>query len=701
MRLFILYIWFLTINLSLFSKDIIYNQKAVDSLEHDLEISKAKAETYFKLFELHNEVSQKKSIEYLKNAIEYSEKEGNSKIYYISCHNLGDIYSNDGDYEEALKYLDFSLKSAKAIKADTLISKTLNDIGFVYEKKSDYEIALDYYNQALKINEEINFRKGISENYNNIGMIYSNWGKFYDAISYLKQVVKIDSTDNRISELPIGYNNIGFCYYHLDSLEIALYYYYKAIKIDSIANNSKNISNYINNIGLVYYKKGKIDTAIIYFTSAMKISKAQNQMKEAALYLTNIAAIYALVQNDTTKSIKYLEEAYIISKKYNYGSIISSIYKIYYKIYSKNGDYKKALDYYKSYKNIRDSIFTEESQNSLMHYKVKYQTEKKEKEIEILKKDDEVNNLQIKKQRITIFSILIGVLLLFILIIYIYKAYKNKQKAYSEINKQKDEISEQNEELNQQNEEILAQRDEIETQKNVLEAQHGQITDSIIYAKNIQQALLPPIEIIEKILPEHFIINLPRDIVSGDFYWAKEVNDKLIIAVADCTGHGVPGAFMSMLGTAFLTEIVSKDRIIKPSIILDELKTQIVKSLHQTSDDFSSKDGMDIVICTIDYKAKKLEFAGAYNPLIIINNNQFTEIKGDKMPIGIYKYGKSFFTNHSIDCSFPKVVESTFTPLTNLLSIILNFLPLEGIGPLTVASGLSELFVVFGNVTMF
>ena len=177
--------------------------------------------------------------------------------------------------------------------------------------------------------------------------------------------------------------------------------------------------------------------------------------------------------------------------------------------------------------------------------------------------------------------------------------------------------------------EILRQRDEI--------------TDSFIYSTHIQNALLPSCEYIKQILPNTFIFYKPKEIIGGDFYWVYKQKDKIIIAVADCTGHGVPGALMSMIGITFLNEIIINKQITDPADILDRLRIRVIKALHQSEDDESSKDGMDISLCVINTQLKVLEYAGANNPLLITKKNEFTELSPDKMPISIHRMnGKQF-----------------------------------------------------------
>jgi phosphoserine phosphatase RsbU/P len=184
------------------------------------------------------------------------------------------------------------------------------------------------------------------------------------------------------------------------------------------------------------------------------------------------------------------------------------------------------------------------------------------------------------------------------------------------------------------------------TQK--IEAQNKDITSSIQYASRIQHALLPTNEELKKYLPSNFILSKPRDIVSGDYYWLASKDDKIIIAVSDCTGHGVPGAFMSILGVSFLNEIVSKAVTVRANEILNQLTGQVIKSLHQTGKYDEARDGMEMAICILDYKRAKLQFSGAFRPLYHIHNQELIEYKGDSMPIGIYEKEDQSFTNTEI-----------------------------------------------------
>jgi len=224
----------------------------------------------------------------------------------------------------------------------------------------------------------------------------------------------------------------------------------------------------------------------------------------------------------------------------------------------------------------------------------------------------------------------------------------------AEIEQQKEELKYQRDEIQQhhtvtlqQNEEIIAQRDEIQQHHNIVLKQKDEITQSINYARRIQTAVLPPTTILDNYFDDHFIINLPRDVVSGDFYWIKQKANKLVVTVADCTGHGVPGAFLSMLGSAYLNEIVSNADDLQANKIMNALRINIIDTLHVTEKSLN-KDGMDMALCVFDFDKKEIQFAGAYNPIYIVRNKELIDISGDKMPVGHHRKKDIDFTNQTI-----------------------------------------------------
>jgi serine phosphatase RsbU (regulator of sigma subunit) len=215
---------------------------------------------------------------------------------------------------------------------------------------------------------------------------------------------------------------------------------------------------------------------------------------------------------------------------------------------------------------IKDEIFSEKSQKIITEMQTKYETDKKEQENKLLKNEAELKESVIQRQRLMIIAAIVGAILILMVALLMFKMFRDKQRA-----------------------------NQILEEKNLLiTKQKQEITDSIKYASRIQKAVLPSSNLISDSLPEHFVLFMPRDIVSGDFYWITRLNDKIILVAADCTGHGVPGAFMSMLGVSFLYEIVKKENVLQPSEILNHLMNHIKTTLSQTGKFDEQKDGMDI-----------------------------------------------------------------------------------------------------------
>ena len=291
-----------------------------------------------------------------------------------------------------------------------------------------------------------------------------------------------------------------------------------------------------------------------------------------------------------------------------------------------------------------------------------------EQQLENAQKQLLLQEARIKSQKIIIYSSFVLLLILLVSLIFVFAQFKAKKKAYALLERQNAEIQQKNEEITAQRDEIEAQRNLLGEQKTTIEAILVSLTDSINYAERIQIAMLPDNQVLNNVFKENFILDKPRDVVSGDFYYFKQIEDYFILAVADCTGHGVPGAFMSMLGIAFLNELVdrySDASKIQTSEIVNHLREKIISSLKQSGNEGEQQDGMDIAICSIDLNTATLEFSGANNALYLMRgkasfnevefagqvpnfqileaqNSVLIEIKPDKMPVGIYTRMENF-----------------------------------------------------------
>ncbi len=599
---------------------------------------------------------------YYKNALKYYNK--SLKIYQKlknkdgeagALGNIGVIYKYWGNTEKALenynKALDI-LKQSNNLKGSAGI---LVNIGDILKNNSEYKSAIKKYQEAQILYDSINNKFGVANAVNNIGIVYYEWENYDKAIEYFNNSLKLNNEIGNKRGLVDAQSNIGLIYMDKENYDKALEYFKTALSISLEINKTKAVSNCYNNMGMIYIQKDDYLKAIECYEKSLAIEKKSENKKGISGAMRNIGELHLSLGN-YTQAKKYLNNSLELAIEFNIVNLQIKNFLSLYKLYKKMGNPNKALECFETFYALSDSVFSAEKHKQFNELQTKYETEKKEQQIKEQQITIEKEIAESDKKAAQRNIVVLGLGLMTILVFVIFRSYKRKKKDNALLVEQKIEISEKNEELNQQNEEIAAQRDEIEHQRNFVVSQRDKIaeqklkiTDSIKYASRIQAAIMPPVDVLKDILPNYFILNKPRDIVSGDFYWVGKKDNHLIIAVADCTGHGVPGAFMSMLGIAFLNEIVNKSRIHNAAEILNRLKKQVIFSLHQTGSETEAKDGMDIAVCLIDLNKKIISFAGANNPLYLIRNNELIEVKGDKMPVGIRVRAKNEFTDNEIE----------------------------------------------------
>ena len=403
-----------------------------------------------------------------------------------------------------------------------------------------------------------------------------------------------------------------------------------------------------------------IINGVNYYNKSLDIRYQIGDKEGQSSVLGNIAALNVKLKQYNL-AVENANKSFSIAKEINVLPWQLTAYEVLSKTYDSIKNYKKAYEYQKLFKILNDSMFSIESNQQIKGMEAKYQNDKKQKEIELLNKDKQLQETEIKQQIIVKYAFVIGFTLMILLVSFVYRNYRNKKKANVLLKQQNIEISQQKEEISTQRDEIEAQRDLVTHQKEHIEIIHKAVTDSINYAKRIQEAVLPVSESARSVLGEHFILFKPKDVVSGDFYWTTKVNNWLIVTVADCTGHGVPGAFMSMLGISFLNEIVRKQEVTQANQVLNELRKEVINALQQRGKTGEQKDGMDISLLVVNTETNECQWAGANNPLYIVRGGQnpqgltkpellqnlegLEEIKGDKMPIAIHLV-MSDFTNH-------------------------------------------------------
>jgi serine phosphatase RsbU (regulator of sigma subunit) len=365
--------------------------------------------------------------------------------------------------------------------------------------------------------------------------------------------------------------------------------------------------------------------------------------------LGNIGSIYTSLkkykeaENYLLQALAIADSIVILKEKMHFEISLSELY-------SQTGKDKKAFEHFKNYIEARDTLINQDKSREIMNFEFakKEAATKAEQE-----KKDVLAAAESRKQKIIIWSVISGLLLVIFFTGFIFRSLRITRKQKNIIESQKIKVDETNEELHKQNEEILAQRNEIENQKHLIEVHQKEIVDSITYAKRIQDAILPPIELIKQKLPNSFVLYKPKDIIAGDFYWMEEINNTLFVAVADCTGHGVPGAMVSVVCSNALNRAVKEFDLTDTGKILDKITDLVLETFEKSSTEV--KDGMDISLLSIKFglpgvinEEIKIQWSGAYNPLWYFKNNELNEIKADKQPIGKSDYRKPF-TTHNID----------------------------------------------------
>jgi serine phosphatase RsbU (regulator of sigma subunit)/tetratricopeptide (TPR) repeat protein len=606
--------------------------RTFDSLQKSLKISKEDTTQVIILNELSweyiNTGNYKQALQCAIQAQHGAEKINFKRGNASSFNKIANIYFYQGDYSKALDNYFISLKIRNEIGDKIGISDSYGNIGGVYMYQGNYEKALDNYLKCLKICEETGNKQGIGNAYNNIGIIYFYQRDFKKALSnHLKSSkIRVEMGDKR--GIAASYSNIGSIYEIQTNYQQSLENYLRALKIQEELGDKQAIAGSYGNIGVVYQKQLKYEKALNSQFKCLQISKEIGYIEGIGNSYNNIGSIY-MKQGKIEKSYHYLNQALKINKEIGYKNGIKETYSSLFELSDKNGDYKQAYNYHKLYSDIKDTLLNEQSSKQIAEMNTKYDSEKKDKEL--IKKDAEINKQQAEteKQNLQRNAFIIGFALVLVLAFFIFRGYRQKRSA--------------NKLLEEKNLFIENQKLLVENKNEIIEEKQKEIIASITYAKRIQQAILPPDKLVKEFLPNSFILYKPKDIVAGDFYWIEKIDDVILIAAADCTGHGVPGAMVSVVCNNALNRSLREFGLKDPGKLLDKTRELVIEQFEKSEEEV--KDGMDISLCALSDKTNQLLWAGANNPLWIIRDGELTDIKSNKQPIGKYIEPKPFSTH--------------------------------------------------------
>lgn len=534
------------------------------------------------------------------------------------------------NYKQAFSIAQEALELAKETHNPSLIGKSQNTIGDLYWFSGDYTHASTFYFDALKNYQQTSDSDIIAECYRNIGWIYLGQNKYEQAENYFKKSLELNIQLKLIKKEIANYDDLCNLFIQSKQFENGLIYSAKSKKL------AKEI-NYLYAYGIIhateaqlYYGLKNFDIAENRYLTAIRILKDYpNQTYNFSIAHIGLAKVY-LAKGKLSDAQKYCYKSVLLAKENNYLKELAEAYGLAASIAKKSNDFKTAYTLLELYSQTNDSVNELNNKNYVQELAARMEVEQNKLQIKNLEQQTKLNASVIASERSFKFFLIVVILILLVLAFII---------LYSFLQKRKDNRL-------------------LENAYSVIEQKNKDISDSIDYALHIQQARLPHVETIKNCFPEFFVLYLPRDTVSGDFYWFSETESKKkIFAVADCTGHGIPGAFMSMMGIDGLNYTILEKHIESPAKILTHVNKFIIDSLKQNSGSSRSKDGMDAVVCVFNEDMSGCWMAGANRPMWLVRQGELMTFLPDKMAIGGYTshdfiFQEQYVTLQKGDCIY-------------------------------------------------
>lgn len=607
-------------------------------------------------------------------------------------------YSLDSTFLFANKALNLAQKR----KYPNGIMDAKNTLGIYYRYLSQYSKAITMYNELIALRIKNHQEDKLTGAYSNLGSVYFEKGSYAQALKHYQKAIDIAKKFHQDDKILVLYTNLAAAYKSVGLYDQAISTFHEGLKLNKRIQNKEQEAQLYMNLSTVYHDKNMIDESVKYSEIARKLSREVNAVRNRQTILYNLSLDYR-TQKQFSKAKACLDEMYSVAKemdeediwleyylaranylydlkhfdesmkftltaeKYadreadllNYGEVEltkASIYaelrkykegieaanlaldafrdtedasaqvrtlKVLAELYKRSGNHEKALSVFEEAQELKEKTDLESVTNQIATLNSLNELERKEQDLALSRQTNErIEAENQRKSNLILGLFLIGGLIVISLGIS-FRSNQAKKKA--------------NALLNQQNEEI-------EDQKSLIEQKQTEILDSIHYAKRIQESLLVQQTLLQEALPESFIFFQPKDIVSGDFYWATKRDDKFYLAICDSTGHGVPGAFMSALNITFLSEAINQLGIAEPGKIFDHVRKRLVESISHDG----ARDGMDGVLFCFDESNRKLAYAAAYNNPVLVRKGELIKFPADKMPVGKSDWMTEFQT-YTID----------------------------------------------------
>ncbi len=546
---------------------------------------------------------------------------------------LGTVYLNMADYPEAKKYYDIAIRHFRAAGDLPGEASCHINVGIIYQYLGNLDAAANCYFDALEIGESTNDLRTIGYAKNNIADIYNKQEKYELSIALYHESLIIAANLNDNVLIADGEYILGTIYLQLNQLDSAMWYTKRAFHIDSLQSNWRGLASKSILLGDIYHKMNMPATAELSYLAAMDYVKdIENNQQVMAHILVNFGT-FCNETGQYERAIRLLTEAIIEAGEAGEPGYAYLAYQQTSISRAALNEFRQAYYDHTRYSSIKDSVINETNNKNINQLQAIYENNQKKHEIERLNDEALVTNFSLEAERadsarkdLQLLFLVIGLIAIVVMAVVFASMFRNRQK--------------QNKILTAQKLEIEHQKQQVDTAFAQLEEKSNEILDSITYAKRIQAAILPSDGNFLALLPDSFILYEPKDIVAGDFYWIENPGDQIIFAVADCTGHGVPGAMVSVICKNALNRAVLEFKLTEPSLILNKAREIIVSEFEKSGSEV--RDGMDISICSLNRKTHELKWAGANNPLWIVNDKGLTDWKPDKQPIGRYEGARPF-----------------------------------------------------------
>lgn len=586
-----------------------------------------------------------------------------SKSIASLCNNISSAYVGLNKYADALAFLTKAVNIQEKSNDKAGEAYTLNSIGNFYFRLKIYDKAQEYYKQALELRSKLNDKNDIAASQFNIATVHRDLGNYREALKYYNNALELRQQTNNKEAQALIFNAIGGTYKNQKNYSKAIENYQKALDINLAIASPKAIASSYERLGMVFRDTSLVSKsqtifsqASLFYSKAIEVyreigdslnaarvsnfygnlNKDFGKYQEAMAHYTSAKTLYGknnlgiaytiynqgkLLQAQHNKNAESLyEKALETANECDEKALVCDITYSLYSLKKQENQSAQALNYYEKYVALKNEI--EEDKNKEHIAEMEF-----ESDIKMLEQVNENQQLKIKEEEmkhsqfriyvIILILILLGIIAFSLLL---YRQFTQKKNAYSL--------------LSQKQSELESAYDDTKKINDTLEKKNTQILDSLMYAKRIQKAILPTTDELQSAFPDNFVYYMPKELVSGDFYWLSKTNNYVFFAVVDCTGHGVPGACMSMVGNTLLNQIVNEMNILEPSKILSMLDAEVIKMLRQNEGDETQDDGMAISLIRYDQKKSELVFAGAGQKIFVTTEGEAQAISTSLFSIG-------------------------------------------------------------------